>query len=72
MKNSATKTEPYYSRKLIDVVIDHSDTDYPVTLTFERAITHSQFNREVETVKCKYAVECDGAGARSENQSVTN
>ena len=61
MKNSATKTEPYYSRKLIDVVIDHSDTDYPVTVTFERAITHSQFNREVETVKCKYAVGCDGA-----------
>ena len=32
-----------------------------MTLTFERAVTHSQFNREVETVKCKYAVGCDGA-----------
>ena len=25
-----------------------------MTLTFERAVTHSQFNREVETVRCKY------------------
>ena len=59
MKNSATKTEPYYSRKLIDVVIDYSDTDYPVTVTFER---HNLYNSiEVETVKCKYAVGCDGA-----------
>ncbi len=61
MRNSAAKNEPFYSRKLIDLLVDHSDEDYPVTLTFERAVTHSQFNREVETVKCKYAVGCDGA-----------
>ena len=61
MRNSAANNEPFYSRKLIDLLVDHSDEAYPVTLTFERAITHSQFNREVETVKCKYAVGCDGA-----------
>ena len=61
MRNSAAKNEPFYSRKLIDLTVDHVDDDYPVTLTFERAVTHSQFNREVETVKCKYAVGCDGA-----------
>ncbi len=61
MRNSAAKTEPFYSRKLIDLTVDHSDDEYPVTLTFERAVTHSQFNRELETVKCKYAVGCDGA-----------
>ncbi len=61
MRNSAAKNEPFYSRKLIDLLVDHSDEDYPVTLMFERAVTHSQFNREVETVKCKYAVGCDGA-----------
>ena len=61
MRNSAAKNEPFYSRKLIDLLVDHSDEDYPVTLIFERAVTHSQFNREVETVKCKYAVGCDGA-----------
>ena len=60
MRNSAAKNEPFYSRKLIDLLVDHSDEDYPVTLMFERAVTHSQFNREVEIVKCKYAVGCDG------------
>jgi len=61
MKHSAAVTEPYYSRKLIDLKVDHANEEYPVTLTFERAVTHSQFNREVETVRCKYAVGCDGA-----------
>ena len=61
MKHSAAQTEPYYSRKLVDLTVDHANEEYPITLTFERAVTHSQFNREVETVRCKYAIGCDGA-----------
>lgn len=61
MKRSARKIEPYYARRLIEISVDETNDKYPVTLTFERGVTHSQFNKEIETVKCKYAVGCDGA-----------
>ncbi|MGA1126448.1 MAG: FAD-dependent monooxygenase [bacterium] len=61
MKKSPRKLEPFYSRRLVDVQVDHSEREHPVILKFERAVTHSQFSKQVEIVRCKYAVGCDGA-----------
>jgi phenol 2-monooxygenase len=61
MRQSPGKVEPYYSRKLLDVSVDQDADDYPVTLTFERVVNNSQYGNEVETVKARYAVGCDGA-----------
>lgn len=60
MRNSPNRLEPAYSRKLLDVSIDSSaDADYPVTVRVERTDPEHQGN--VETVKARYVVGCDGA-----------
>lgn len=61
MKQSASKIEPYYSRTLLDLQVNQSEKDFPVSLIFERAVTHSQTYKELERVNCRYAVGCDGA-----------
>ncbi|WP_417527624.1 FAD-binding monooxygenase [Marinomonas shanghaiensis] len=59
MRYGARKIEPHYSRQLRNLTVDHSDPNHPVTLTFERL--DSQHLGEMETVKAKYVVGCDGA-----------
>jgi len=60
MRNSPSRLEPDYSRRLQDVAIDLTDAlDYPVTVRLER--TDSQHRGEVEVVKARYVVGCDGA-----------
>lgn len=61
MRQSPAKIEPFYSRKLVSVTVDHENTEYPVTLTFERVVNNSQYMIEQEVVHAKYAVGCDGA-----------
>lgn len=61
MEKSPGKLVPFYSRRLIDIVVDRSIEDYPVTLTFENSVIHPQPSERIETVRCKYAVGCDGA-----------
>lgn len=61
MQRSPGKVEPYYSRRLLDLEVDHNNSEYPVTLNFERIVNFSQYTREIETVKAKYVVGCDGA-----------
>lgn len=56
MKKSPRKLEPFYTRRLVDIQVDHSERENPVILKFERAVTHSQFSKQVEIVRCKYAV----------------
>lgn len=36
MRNSPSRLEPHYSRKLLDVTVDPTATDYPVTVRLER------------------------------------
>jgi phenol 2-monooxygenase len=65
MRNSPTRLEPDYSRRLLDLRIDpaalsqEGTGDYPVTVRLERLDPAHQ--GEVETVKARYVVGCDGA-----------
>ncbi|MBJ7554381.1 FAD-binding monooxygenase [Marinomonas spartinae] len=59
MRRGASKIEPHYSRKLLDLEVDYNHPDYPVTLQFERL--DSQHLGVIETVQAKYVVGCDGA-----------
>ncbi len=60
MRKSPRRLEPDYERRFLDLEIDeHTGTEYPVTVRLERADgTHAG---EVETVRAKYVVGCDGA-----------
>ncbi|MEX8193332.1 FAD-binding monooxygenase [Comamonas guangdongensis] len=59
MRNSPSRLEPHYSRRLLDLSVDENAPDYPVTVTLER--TDPRFAGHVETVKARYVVGCDGA-----------
>lgn len=67
MRNSSTRLEPNYSRRLVDLKIDAEELeeskarrgDYPVTVTLER--TDGDHEGETETVRARYVVGCDGA-----------
>ncbi|GIL00387.1 MAG: phenol 2-monooxygenase [Alphaproteobacteria bacterium] len=59
MRRSPRRLEPVYSRRLVDLRIDRSAGDRPVTARFER--TDPGREGEVETVRASYAVGCDGA-----------
>lgn len=59
MRNSPTRLEPHYARKLLDVCVDQSASDYPVTVRMER--TDAAHGGQVETVRARYVVGCDGA-----------
>jgi phenol 2-monooxygenase len=61
MRENPAKLEPVYSRRLLDLQVDHSNSEYPVTLSFERLVNYSQYTQEIETVKARYVVGCDGA-----------
>ncbi|MBI3532597.1 MAG: FAD-dependent monooxygenase [Burkholderiales bacterium] len=59
MRNSPSRLEPHYSRKLLDVTVDASAKDYPVTVRMER--TDAAHAGQIETVRARYVVGCDGA-----------
>ena len=63
MRRSPTKLEPYYERRLLDLETDRAepsgDTPYPVTVRFERL--DPSHEGQIETVKARYVVGCDGA-----------
>ena len=59
MRNSASRLEPFYSRQFLDLAIDPSAEDYPVTVRLER--TDPAHSGTVETLKARYVVGCDGA-----------
>ncbi|MCY0963780.1 FAD-dependent monooxygenase [Parathalassolituus penaei] len=61
MRQSVGKIEPHYQRKLLSLEVDNSASDYPVTVTIERMVNFSQYSQEVETVRARYVVGCDGA-----------
>jgi phenol 2-monooxygenase (NADPH) len=61
MQRSAAKSEPYYARKLTGLQVDPSagTDDRAITVTLERC--DAPHEGEVETVKARYVVGCDGA-----------
>ncbi|MBC7683249.1 MAG: FAD-dependent monooxygenase, partial [Ferruginibacter sp.] len=59
MRNAPTRLEPHYARNFLDLVVDRSAGNYPVTVRLER--TDPVHRGQVETVKARYVVGCDGA-----------
>ena len=67
MRNAPTRLEPDYSRQLLDLTIVPSSGDgeqdgaaaYPVTVRLERL--DPAHEGQVETVKARFVVGCDGA-----------
>lgn len=64
MRNGPNRLEPDYSRKLLDLEIDPnaSADDYPVTVRLERI--DPEHEGQVEVVKARYVVGCDGARSK--------
>jgi len=63
MRNGPNRLEPDYSRRVVDVQIDPAAgadaPTHPVTVTLERI--DPEHAGQVETVKARYVVGCDGA-----------
>ncbi|MCA6114856.1 FAD-binding monooxygenase [Bradyrhizobium sp. WSM 1738] len=61
MRKSPTKLEPYYSRRLLDLEIAPAARfeDHAVTVRLERL--DAGHEGEIETIKARYVVGCDGA-----------
>jgi phenol 2-monooxygenase len=60
MRNSPNRLEPNYSRRLVNLEVDHeAGQERPVTVLLER--TDPGHEGETETVRAKYVVGCDGA-----------
>src|SRR5579871_4260606 len=68
MRNAPNRLEPDYARRLIDLRTDPAVSSaagsptHPVTVTLER--TDPEHAGQVETVKARYVVGCDGARSR--------
>ena len=60
MRHSPNRLEPNYSRKLLEIEVDpNAAAEYPVTVRVER--TDPEHQGQVEVVKARYVVGCDGA-----------
>ena len=59
MRQSPSRLQPHYSRRVLDVSVDRGAVDFPVTVTMER--TDAGHAGQLETVKARYVVGCDGA-----------
>ncbi len=59
MRNSAMRLEPDYCLRVANVVLNEDDQDYPAIVTLAR--TDPGRAGEMETVKARYVVGCDGA-----------
>lgn len=58
MRRSPSRLEPDYSRRLVDLEIDNA-ASHPVTVRLERV--DPAHEGEIETVRARYVVGCDGA-----------
>jgi len=59
MRHSPSRLEPHYARRLLEVRVDPAAPDHPVTVRLER--TDPAHAGQVETVRARYVVGCDGA-----------
>ena len=65
MRKSPSRLEPYYARRLIDLAIDpqaaSGDNAYPYRVTARLERVDPANEGQIETVKARYVVGCDGA-----------
>ena len=65
MRKSPARLEPYYARRLIDLQIDpeaaSGDNAYPYQVTVRLERVDPSHEGQIETVKARYVVGCDGA-----------
>lgn len=59
MRNSPSRLEPHYARRVLDVTVDAAAADYPVTVRLQR--TDAAHEGQEEVVRARYVVGCDGA-----------
>lgn len=59
MRNAPARLAPHYARRVLDVTVDAQAGDYPATVRLER--TDAAHAGQVETVRARYVVGCDGA-----------
>ncbi|OGA60394.1 MAG: phenol 2-monooxygenase [Burkholderiales bacterium RIFCSPHIGHO2_01_FULL_64_960] len=59
MRNAPSRLEPHYARQFLDLAVDRSADDYPVTVRLQR--TGAAHAGTVETLRTRYVVGCDGA-----------
>ena len=63
MRNSASRLEPHYSRRFLDLQVESTSAgdapSHPVTVRLERI--DPAHEGQIETVKARYVVGCDGA-----------
>lgn len=59
MRNSPRRLVPDYSRSLVDVQVDRTAADYPVSVRVTR--TDAAHQGQEERVRARYVVGCDGA-----------
>ncbi len=59
MRHAPSRLAPHYARRLLGLEVDAAATDYPVTLRLERS--DAAHAGQVETVRARYVVGCDGA-----------
>lgn len=59
MRNAPGRLQPHYARRFVDLVVDEGAADYPVTVRLER--TDAAHAGQLETVRARYVVGCDGA-----------
>jgi phenol 2-monooxygenase len=61
VRNSPSRLEPHYSRRILDVTVADAG-DRPVTVRLER--TDEGHEGQIETVRARYVVGCDGARSK--------
>ncbi|MFY3385454.1 FAD-binding monooxygenase [Paracidovorax sp. MALMAid1276] len=59
MRNAPTRLAPHYSRRFVDATVDPAQPGLPVTVRLER--TDAAHAGQIETVRARYVVGCDGA-----------
>jgi phenol 2-monooxygenase len=61
MRKSPAALEPHYARRLVDLEIAHSTADTPHRVTARIERLDPGHEGEVETIRARYVVGCDGA-----------
>ncbi len=59
MRHSPSRLEPHYARRFVDLAVERGAIDHPVTVRLER--TDAGHAGQLETVRARYVVGCDGA-----------
>ncbi len=59
MHNAPSRLQPHYARQVLDVTVDSTAADHPVTVRLARS--DAGHDGEIETVRARYVIGCDGA-----------